>query len=992
MKRITILMKSSLCLLVLTLLLLNSNTAKASHAAGGELLYEYVSGSTYKIIAKFYRDCNGINEPASLSGCYWDTCNNVYNTLTIPKSTQNLSNGQVVVMPCTGQTLMTTCNGGSEPGFREWVYETTVTLPNQCGLWTFAIQESARNGSLNINCTGNFYIQAKLNNLMAQGNSSPNFTVKPVPYVCINVPYNYNNGARDVNNDSLVFSMVWPKTNSACNSGQDCGPNAPAAGFPNYNITSNPLQTSNTFSIDPDVGILSFTPTGLTGNHTICTQVDEYRNGIWIGSVVRDIQVQYRPCTIPQPKLNLNPTTLIGGAQQNGRIEACPNVNLYFCFEAKISDSLIDLELSDNANTFTRSSSSITYYNMRTDSVTGCFSWTPTAADTGLKILVVTVQACSPTSNTPPITQAYTIPIYIWPSTEAYKDTAICMGEEVKLYAMGGGNFEWSVMPGGSGSGSLSCTQCDTAYVTPTVTTSYIVKSTLSNYCNRNVDTVTVDVLVPARINVVSDTTVCINNNYQINLNLDADPGVTYDILWSPNINISNPRDSSPIFSPTQDRTYTVAVKPSTVSNCFAYDTINFKVLQGFMLQTGDQPLCEGDSIVVDATGDARYSYEWTPKIGVSTPYSLTTTIFPDSTRRYTVTATHPGCRDSSMYFLLEVEPNPILNVGEDRLICLGDTIHINPIVSPASFPQYTYQWTDNSRNIMTSLTSKNAIYAGNTAGAHELELFVTTPAGCHFRDTMVVTVNTTEFLTPGPDQVICPGESIQITVAQGVASTLDWSPKIYMDDPTINAPTVNPLSTTEYRVIGTDMNGCKDTVFVMVEVENASFLSLPDTVKLYPGESYQMDPRGNAVYYMWSPAVGLSSTNIANPIANPEVSTKYYVTVRSEAGCETSDSIVIIRDFDSYIDVPNAFTPGNSGENNIFRPVYRGNVEVKTFDVFNRWGTKVYDGKSSGMEAGWDGRYNDEPQPMGVYIYHLEVVTPTGKTFTKTGNVTLIR
>jgi gliding motility-associated-like protein len=256
----------------------------------------------------------------------------------------------------------------------------------------------------------------------------------------------------------------------------------------------------------------------------------------------------------------------------------------------------------------------------------------------------------------------------------------------------------------------------------------------------------------------------------------------------------------------------------------------------------------------------------------------------------------------------------------------------------------------------------------------------------------MVVTVNTTEFLTPGPDQVICPGESIQITVAQGVASTLDWTPKIYMDDPTINAPTVNPLSTTKYRVVGTDINGCKDTVFVVVEVENGTFISLPDTVKLYPGETYEMDPRGNAVYYMWSPAVGLSSTNIANPLANPEVSTKYYVTARSEAGCETNDSVVIIRDFDSYIDVPNAFTPGNSGENNIFRPVYRGNVEVKTFNVFNRWGTKVYDGKSSGMEAGWDGRYNGEPQPMGVYLYQIEVITATGKTFTKSGNVTLIR
>jgi gliding motility-associated-like protein len=47
-------------------------------------------------------------------------------------------------------------------------------------------------------------------------------------------------------------------------------------------------------------------------------------------------------------------------------------------------------------------------------------------------------------------------------------------------------------------------------------------------------------------------------------------------------------------------------------------------------------------------------------------------------------------------------------------------------------------------------------------------------------------------------------------------------------------------------------------------------------------------------VSYSWSPATGLSATNIANPIASPEVTTTYTVTVTAENGCTASDSVVV--------------------------------------------------------------------------------------------------
>jgi subtilisin-like proprotein convertase family protein len=47
-------------------------------------------------------------------------------------------------------------------------------------------------------------------------------------------------------------------------------------------------------------------------------------------------------------------------------------------------------------------------------------------------------------------------------------------------------------------------------------------------------------------------------------------------------------------------------------------------------------------------------------------------------------------------------------------------------------------------------------------------------------------------------------------------------------------------------------------------------------------------------VSYTWSPATGLSSTTIANPVANPTTTTNYTVTVVDESGCTNSDQVVV--------------------------------------------------------------------------------------------------
>ncbi|MBS1585873.1 MAG: gliding motility-associated C-terminal domain-containing protein, partial [Bacteroidetes bacterium] len=53
-------------------------------------------------------------------------------------------------------------------------------------------------------------------------------------------------------------------------------------------------------------------------------------------------------------------------------------------------------------------------------------------------------------------------------------------------------------------------------------------------------------------------------------------------------------------------------------------------------------------------------------------------------------------------------------------------------------------------------------------------------------------------------------------------------------------------------------------------------------------------------------------------------------------------------------------------------------------------WGVKMFE--TNNIDEGWDGTYKGKPQPMGVYVYMVEAISPTGRKFVKQGNVTLIR
>src|SRR4051812_17147077 len=101
-------------LLFVILFLSCRGEAKASHCAGGELIYEWVSDSTYRFFFKFYKDCTGIAEDPTVGLCYSNSCNTFEDNVTLSKITtlpDGNPNGSPVASGCPGYPSK--CQSGS---------------------------------------------------------------------------------------------------------------------------------------------------------------------------------------------------------------------------------------------------------------------------------------------------------------------------------------------------------------------------------------------------------------------------------------------------------------------------------------------------------------------------------------------------------------------------------------------------------------------------------------------------------------------------------------------------------------------------------------------------------------------------------------------------------------------------------------------------------------------------------------------------------------
>jgi gliding motility-associated-like protein len=411
--------KIRMSFLGLVLLLLSFAKANANHLFGGEIFYTNVSGNTYKITLVLYGDCSTTSITAFDALPTATPVVEVYNgtslvsTLTL---TAQAGSGVNVSPVCPDEINNTTCTPfGTLPGVKKFIYATTYTLSGTSANWKFRTTGDLGNSqagrttaitNANIGTGGSLMsLEATLNNVAA-ANSSPTYTTVPTPFFCINKPQQYNQGAVDVNNDSLAFALV-PGLQATLG-----GVNSNITYITPYTATAPLGCAPGTFLFSATSGQLSFTP-NVIQDALVVSKVSEYRNGVLVGTSMREMTfLVLNNCTN-------NPPTGPITTPVNGTLDATGTVISTCPLSGSVSFNINPTDPDGDNITITSqgvpAGASLNITSNGTASPSLTFSWdiTNVAPGSYLFYLTYTDDGCPLASKQ---TIAYTIKIYPKPT------------------------------------------------------------------------------------------------------------------------------------------------------------------------------------------------------------------------------------------------------------------------------------------------------------------------------------------------------------------------------------------------------------------------------------------------------------------------------------------------------------------------------------------------------------------------------------------------
>ena len=247
-------------------------------------------------------------------------------------------------------------------------------------------------------------------------------------------------------------------------------------------------------------------------------------------------------------------------------------------------------------------------------------------------------------------------------------------------------------------------------------------------------------------------------------------------------------------------------------------------------------------------------------------------------------------------------------------------------------------------------------------------------------------------------DTTLCQGDTLHLFAVSNTADSFVWGPA-YNIDTVYNyhdSVRVYPAHSTNYTVEIFYPDGCIVDTVVKVHVSTVVADAGPDRVILDGSSSTIGGPNtslGGNYTYLWTQNQFISDTSAPFPVVAPPYDYTYALTVteyNDAYHCQAFDTVVVhVECGDFYL--PNAFAPGSGHSGaDVFGILNKQITNLNYFRIFDRWGQLVF--QTTDPTQRWDGTYNGQNQPEGVYVWEVDGFCVSGQALKKHGNVTLIR
>jgi gliding motility-associated-like protein len=529
----------------------------------------------------------------------------------------------------------------------------------------------------------------------------------------------------------------------------------------------------------------------------------------------------------------------------------------------------------------------------------------------------------------------------------------------------------------------------------------YTVTATDQNGCPVSITVgVSQPALLSSTITAVSNA-VCYGGSGNASVNVSGGTA-PYSYTWT-----TSPVQNGSTASNLPAGSYTVDV--TDAHGCTVQNIATITQPQQVITAAGvNDTVCIGHVGTISASasgGSGNYYYAWQPS-GMITSGTLTVTA--NSSTSYTVVAyDQNGCAgnpDTVSVIAYTLGPGNV-SVHGISPICPGHSSTIYVQTTGVTGP-LTYSWSNNLGNgpgayvVTPNQPTTYVVTVSNACGSS-----VTDSIRINFNPppTVVLLTDTNSLCVPGniqfTDQSITGNVNDPITTwywtfGDGTSSSQQNPSHAY----------TSPGTYTVILSVGT-AGGCANSNSSSPYIINAypyplAAFSINSTTLNIPYDSlYCLNQSVGASSYSWSFGDGGYSTSV-NPqyLYNSVGHYQIQLIASSAHGCmDTAYAEVTTT---TNVVFPNAFTPNPDGSNggsytfgdltnDVFFPYTSGVTDFK-MQIFNRWGELIFE--TLDIKQGWDGYYHGKLCQQDVYVWKAFIKFNTGKTFNKTGDVTLLR
>ncbi len=391
------------------LLIFSFKVGLASHIVGGGFTYKYISANRYVIRLEYYKDCSPSSAdypPGNLRiGIYGKSSNTLVQSFDlIPGPVQSVD------------FLAGNCVVSAVSCIQKRVYEDTLRIDPSLFLdslgYYMSYEQCCRNfGIKNVLKPDDsgiaFY--ADFPALKKNGtnfiNSSPTLKTEQNLYLCAGEEFRADYSHFDIDGDSLVYRLVNPykgSTNNVINNANGIsilnpGPYQVIDWSMGYGL-QNIMDGNPDITIDSATGLVYVLPQQ-SGIYSFAISIEEYRNGVLIGEIRREIQYQIILCPVRfNPKITwLNPDEKILKANSKYCFQfTCDDLNL----DDSLTATILDITETLNEQNFTFSIDTIVRNPI---SIEVCFKTNcevPNSTSEGFKIALTDHSCPRPKTDT----------------------------------------------------------------------------------------------------------------------------------------------------------------------------------------------------------------------------------------------------------------------------------------------------------------------------------------------------------------------------------------------------------------------------------------------------------------------------------------------------------------------------------------------------------------------------------------------------------------